>query len=235
MKKILIILCAVFICGVSIAQTIRWHIGDTVYETTTCNAGESITPPTAPNRFGYHLKEWEVLYTQIEYLESTGTQYIDTGVYPNDNSGFDIGYVIPDFYYTWQTMFGSRSGDNNREFAFGYYYTSGSIKKTAYGDNRITFGLVKAQYSEVSFKKNVVIKPDGSFVTMNSTGDFTNNDSIYIFALHSGGIAEYSRLKLYYLQIYDNDTLVRDGDIGLTGYPLSDHHIRYGNETESEE
>ena len=33
-------------------------------------------------------------YQQVEYLESTGTQYIDTGVTPSDLIGFDINYLM---------------------------------------------------------------------------------------------------------------------------------------------
>ena len=32
-------------------------------------------------------------YKEIEYIESTGTQYINTGVIPNQNTGFDIIYL----------------------------------------------------------------------------------------------------------------------------------------------
>lgn len=33
-------------------------------------------------------------YTELRYIESTGTQYIDTGVYPNEKTGFDLDLEI---------------------------------------------------------------------------------------------------------------------------------------------
>ena len=44
-------------------------------------------------------------YTQLEYIENTGSQYIDTGVYPNQITKweFDITYVGP---YTENGYFG---------------------------------------------------------------------------------------------------------------------------------
>ena len=33
-------------------------------------------------------------YTQLEYIESTGTQYINTGYKPNERSKFDITFLV---------------------------------------------------------------------------------------------------------------------------------------------
>lgn len=43
--------------------------------------------------FGYEIEELEVQdenYTEIEYIESNGTQYIDTGLVPNSNTNIDM-------------------------------------------------------------------------------------------------------------------------------------------------
>ena len=48
-------------------------------------------------------------YQQVEYLESTGTQYIDTGVNPSSNTvGFYINFLITGGGE--QIVIGSRSG-----------------------------------------------------------------------------------------------------------------------------
>lgn len=79
MKKFLVFLCAIFICTFAFAHSVEWYVDDSLYQTTTCDAGDSITPPTAPTKYGYSFAGWELLYTQLEYIQSTGTQYIDTG------------------------------------------------------------------------------------------------------------------------------------------------------------
>lgn len=79
MKKLLVGLCAIFICTFAIAHSIEWYVDGSLYQTTTCEAGDSITPPTAPEKYGYHFVKWSE-YAQLEYIESTGTQWIDTGI-----------------------------------------------------------------------------------------------------------------------------------------------------------
>lgn len=93
MKRFLLFLVAAFITTTAIAHTIHWYIDGNVYHTTTCESGENVTPPTAPEKYGYTFRGW-LPYIQIEYLESTGTQYIDTGFYADDSSGFLIDLLM---------------------------------------------------------------------------------------------------------------------------------------------
>ena len=79
MKKFWVFFCAIFICTIAFAHTINWHVGDQIISTTTCSSGDNITPPTAPAKYGYHVKGWTKHYTKLEYIRSGGTAYIDTG------------------------------------------------------------------------------------------------------------------------------------------------------------
>ena len=80
MKKLLVGLCAIFICTFAIAHSIEWYVDGSLYQTTTCNSGDNITPPVAPTKYGYSFAGWKEQYAKLEYIESTGTQYIDTGI-----------------------------------------------------------------------------------------------------------------------------------------------------------
>ena len=88
MKRFLILLSLLF-CNMVYADTINLHwLNDdgTVYENSTCVIdSDLILPSTPPTRYGYTFTGWEMVnYQPIEYLESTGTQYIDTqDTYPN--------------------------------------------------------------------------------------------------------------------------------------------------------
>ena len=77
MKRFLILLSLLF-CTIAYAQTetINWYVDGNVYQTTMCESGDNITPPTAPNKRGYTFQGWQT-YVPIEYLEATGTQWID--------------------------------------------------------------------------------------------------------------------------------------------------------------
>ena len=87
MKKIIFLLTAIFICITAHAktETINWYMDGTLYDTTTCQTGGDITLPQTPTKYGYTFQGWAE-YIPIEYLESTGTQYIDTGLVFNTPS-----------------------------------------------------------------------------------------------------------------------------------------------------
>lgn len=81
MKKFFVFLCAMFVGVVALAQTINvnWKVGDTTYASNTCEYGGTLTvPSTPPTKYGYTFQGWGP-YTFLEYIESTGTQYIDIG------------------------------------------------------------------------------------------------------------------------------------------------------------
>ena len=72
---------------------LNWYDGDTkltvANNSQTCVYDGTITVPSQPTKPGYTFNGWKVLkaipaeYTELEYIESTGTQYIATGVYQN--------------------------------------------------------------------------------------------------------------------------------------------------------
>lgn len=84
MKRLLLFFCGVFICTTAIAHTINWYVGGNLYHTTTCESGEDVTPPTAPEKYGYTFMGWSLQYISVEYIEGlNNVQYIDTGIIPN--------------------------------------------------------------------------------------------------------------------------------------------------------
>lgn len=112
MKKIIILLSLLF-CGVVHAdtETLNWYIDGQTYATTTCQTGGDIILPTAPTPpYGYTFAGWQS-YTPIEYIESTGTQWIDTGI-----SGLDIGDW--QLYLKWMPLNMENPGYN---LVFGAY------------------------------------------------------------------------------------------------------------------
>ena len=45
-------------------------------------------------------------YTQVEYIESTGTQYIDTGIIPTNNTKFEMDFQLTDITPSNVAVFG---------------------------------------------------------------------------------------------------------------------------------
>lgn len=64
-------------------------------------------------------------YTQLDYIESTGTQYIDTGRFSTPNTKFEMDYIsTKQLGDTFQCLFGSQNGNYTRRF----YILLGSAK-----------------------------------------------------------------------------------------------------------
>ena len=142
-------------------------------------------------------------YTSVEYLESSGTQYIDTDIIPNKDTKFiiDVLYIRTkndeDFGLNYAGNVRFHIGIYNGYFHFGV----GNVWKNvmAYDTGRHVFSL--------DGTGNVMI--DNNNYTTGSQLSSNAVLSIYLFALHGvAGRQTYS--KLYSSQIYDNDTLVRD-------------------------
>ena len=110
MKKFLLTLSAIFMCIGAHAktETINWYMDGNTYATTQCETGSDIILPQTPYKYGYTFNGW-ASFTPIEYLESTGTQWIDTGVRGNMN-------------YTYQIDF--QQTDNNPYRNWGVFETS---------------------------------------------------------------------------------------------------------------
>lgn len=65
-------------------------------------------------------------YVQVEYLESTGTQYIDTDIIPNNNMDFSIKTQFSDLNLTGQCI--------AMEYRFGNYSTTNGFMIKHYND-----------------------------------------------------------------------------------------------------
>ena len=86
-----------------------------------------------------NLKKKRKYYCEVEYLESSGTQYIDTGFIPTGNTGIDIRFLI--------TGRGSGGNDSNMimvggdsaGYRCGFGYRSSS--DTTYGHTLQVSGI----------------------------------------------------------------------------------------------
>ena len=75
------------------------------------NANVSTPSPETPLDIGCNNGIIDNKYEQLEYLESTGTQYIDTGIVPTDNFGFSVT-IAPKNVTTDSAKFGVRDNSS---------------------------------------------------------------------------------------------------------------------------
>ena len=170
---------------------------------------------------------------EIEYLESTGTQYINTGYYPNDTT------ILSAKYYNQpkaQSPFAARwSGDNTYD-TFGIYISETNKTVVYYGR------YSESKYNIITISSSYVIELNIGLtqITINGSttnitrGAFTSTYPLYIFAMNNVGVVNFqSKTKLYKMTIKENDVTILDFipvRVGTVGYMYDKiSGIKYGN------
>lgn len=154
-------------------------------------------------------------YIEVQYIQSTGIQYVDTEFKPNQDSR--VITKLSTSETGSHTIFGADLSWTDNGFALGTEFTH-------YGKETGTIsGLNNGSPHEVDFNKNT-ISIDGSIVLTMGTSTFSISHNMALFANNrAGGVAEKTTMALYYCQIYNGNTIVRkyipcinpDGETGL--------------------
>jgi hypothetical protein len=141
-------------------------------------------------------------YAEVQYIQSTGTQYVDTGFKPNQDSRVLIKLSTSETGS--HTVFGADIDWVDNGFALGVGFTH-------YGKETGTIsGLNNGSPHEVDFNKNI-ISMDGSTVLTMGASTFSVPHNLALFANNrAGGIQEKTTMALYYCRIYDGNTIIRD-------------------------
>ena len=149
------------------------------------------------------------LVKYIEYIQATGTQYIDTGFKPNQNTRVVMkfkGEALSDIYW----VFGGRNSTGNGTVGVFWYQSAwnadyaGNEQRYAY-----TTSISSSTLINVDYNKNVVSINNYSHTFSKTT--FQSNYPLALLAVNTGGeISGKIKGKLYSCQIYDNGVLVRD-------------------------
>ena len=153
-------------------------------------------------------------YTEIKYIQSSGTQYINTGVVPITTTR-----VVVDFSLTsaaggqWN---GWGSTGSKESFFFGAD-AGGTFMASVSGNWTKSNAGVAIDTARHTFDlSSAALKFDGQTFVNESASPFSNaasGNTLYLFAMHWGwspGIGGYVSMRLYSCQIYDGETLVRD-------------------------
>ena len=149
---------------------LRWYNGDQqIAGQASCVYDGTITVPPQPTKPGYTFNGWKVMsaipegYTQLEYIETTGTQYIRTPYGINaqntsDNGNFDFSL---DIQFT----------NVNSRIVFGYALNSDTYWGTSYS-GQTTYSGIHGEYSLLTrhtLYANTVIDVSASKVIFNNS------------------------------------------------------------------
>ena len=212
-----------FFCAASIAEqiTINWLNTDgTTNRTTSCTIGGDVILPYTPTKYGYTFQGWRANYIPIKYLESTGTQWIDTGYIPKYETKMEIQFVITQL----QTRLGNascpicgRSGFNYKNFGFftpvngvntemvffantSYTFNFGVLGKLITGIIDLPNGYIELSYDDVIYNKYLNMPLE------------TYAYSLYLFQCNFAGVAGDSdaHIQIRSVRLKENDALVHD-------------------------
>ncbi|MCQ2568512.1 MAG: InlB B-repeat-containing protein [Alphaproteobacteria bacterium] len=174
-----------------------------------CTYDGTLTPPaTIPTKTGYTFKGWTVRglpdgYTRLEYIQSSGTQYINTGVQYNSSKPIVLILTAKSDYSTTSNHvalgFGGLTGQwfglNSQKWTIGTGGVSTVLATNKTSNIEITWTGGK-EYLKIA----------GVSIGSRSTTNTTNN--LWLF----GCQGETSRFRgtIYSVQIFVDNVLVKD-------------------------
>ena len=166
---------------------------------------------------------WRDTYKEVEYIESNGKQYINTGVLVNPEFTVEVTFVMTQRNATWDTLFGTRNSNQARFTARWANSATGKLgvhrskaKTSAYesiDDANATKTMVTDTWHTIKLAKREYTF-DGNlrktFSATTSTAAFSY--PIYLFALdNAGSPADYGYFRIKKARIWnDKDELIRD-------------------------
>ena len=154
---------------------------------------------------------WEnTPYEELEYIKSTGTQFIDTGIPARTNTSIEVDAKL-NAINNRTTMMGNWGTRENDDLRWCVYF---------HNDNRLYFYISTSNYSWVwssNAGNRMTYKIDHNkfYVNGNLYKDFTSRGNIdtqknaLIFTASSDG-SDACYMTLYACKVWENDVLVRD-------------------------
>lgn len=163
---------------------------------------------------GPEVADADNAFKQVEYIQSSGAQYVDTGFKHNQNTRVKMD-VHPTGFTENAWLFEGRNatGASGASHGIFYYYASTKVWSCDYAgtNNRVTFDTVGAtDRMLVDYDKNKCTI-NGETKTHASTETFQSNYSLYLLADNRAGVPTGKmQAKLYSTEIYDNSTQIRE-------------------------
>lgn len=160
---------------------------------------------------------------QLEYIESDGTQYFNSGITPSSTLGFEIDFMNLKTLATssYANLIGSRVASKNNDFEITTYSPSSNQGVFRIGNSDNNAHLKTNERQKITYY-NGVYTVDGVKYTI-ANNITSNSYPIYILALNGAGTTTYPlTARLYGLKLYDGDDLVRDF---VPAYRMSDGKV----------
>lgn len=139
----------------------------------------------------------------VDYLQSTGTQCLDTAYVPNANTRVEMTFQLTTPDDTNQAIFAVAG-----QFSFRWYGASGCFRTN--GSNNVDFSTIinsTAKHTVVKTATKTTI--DDTYNANTTAGSVTL--SLYLFGQHvSTGLQNPAKVKIFGCKIYESNVLVHD-------------------------
>ena len=170
-----------------------------------------IKPGKVDDRVYTNIFQLPEEYQQIDYIESTGTQYINTNVIPDGNTRIIATYQIVNEGERIDIFGSYGSGTDLGCLQFSY----GSTSLVGYGNvvnNSVTSITMNTEIHEIKVDSSKFLVDDQSKYTGTWT-ETTTAKPLYIFACNANDFIDTTymgRVRIYSFEIYSGTTLVRN-------------------------
>lgn len=154
---------------------------------------------------------------ELAYIESTGTQWIDVGIIPNNLTSLELtvsGVSDGSFSSSTGTWFlGARKAYLNNAFGFYYnqstqnfYYAFGNVMPNAFYSSSLLYGNVRTIRLD-----STGLYVDGSKVVSMTPKAFTSPVPLSLFGLNNDGtVVSRTLFRCHSMKVWDGDNLIRD-------------------------
>ena len=164
-------------------------------------------------------------HTKLDYIESTGTQYIDTGIIGRSGLEFYLDFEYTDANVTDQAIIGTRNGT----VRFFPVLPKESSSFVGYG-NAIEISTIYEAgvrynvYARFHVKDQIVERNGETIYSGTISGDKNTEYTMPLLALNMNGeVGYFAKAKIWGCKILDGGVLVRDfvpcksaaGDVGM--------------------
>lgn len=152
-------------------------------------------------------------YTRLKYIQSTGTQYIDTGFKPNQDTRVVCDFdMVKNLNSKDAYIFGARIASGNTSFGFANLHNQTPWYATYANEaGNYDTGSNTGRHTVDMSKNNLIV--DGTSIHTFTYETFQSSFNLHLFAVNTNGTVDTAQIgvvNLYSCQIYDNGTLVRD-------------------------
>ena len=155
-------------------------------------------------------------YTELEYIEGTGTQYITTDVIANQNTSAEIKFV-PTSVYKSNGVFGARTSKTSNAFNIWEPGTEGVIIAN-YNNKGAVLSNVTSVLNEtyVVYLSSTRFSVNNNTVSISNTESFSTPGGLQLFNIYGGNCStttssvDGNRIfsgKVYYFKVWQGDSL----------------------------